>query len=316
MNILVTGGSGFIGTRLVEELLNKGHEVKIYDKVISQKFPSLSLVSDVRDKNSLIRACKGIDIIYNLAAEHADDVQPKSLYSEVNIGGAKNIVEAAKHNNVKKIIFTSSVAIYGLDAGNPDENFKPKPFNEYGKTKLEAEKVFIEWARSHSEFTLGIIRPAVVFGENNRGNVYNLINQVAYGKFYMIGDGKNKKSMGYVGNISSFLASMINLTPGIQILNFADKPDLSSLEIIDVILSALEKKRKITSIPFFIGLLGGYGFDLLAFISNKKFPISAVRVKKFTAETTIDTTKLIESGYNPKFTLEQGLRRMIKSDFF
>ena len=135
MNILITGGSGFIGTRLVDVLLKEHHSIKIYDKVISTKYPELTTKADVRDKQTLIDACKGIDVIYNLAAEHADDVMPISLYQDVNIRGATNVVEAAKVNGIKKMIFTSSVAIYGLNKGTPDESMKSQPFNEYGRTK-------------------------------------------------------------------------------------------------------------------------------------------------------------------------------------
>jgi nucleoside-diphosphate-sugar epimerase len=315
VNILVVGGSGFIGTRLVEELLKGDHQIQIFDKVISSKYPELTTIGDVRNLNALIDACKGIDIIYNLAAEHADDVSPKSLYTEVNVGGAKNVVEAAKANGIKHIIFTSSVAIYGLNRGTPDESMDAQPFNEYGRTKYEAEKVFLKWSSENDENILIILRPSVVFGENNRGNVYNLIKQIASGKFLMIGRGENKKSMAYVGNIAAFLASLTNRGPGTDIYNFCDKPDLSSREIVEIITDELNIKKNIHSVPYWLGILGGYAFDIIAKITGKKFPISSIRIKKFTAETTINTDKLIKSEFDAPYTLEEGLRNMIKYEF-
>ena len=200
MKILITGGSGFIGTRLVENLLKDGHEVVIYDKVESKKYSELTTIGDVRDKDALVKACDGVDIIYNLAAEHKDNVTPLSLYEDVNVGGAKNVVEVAKANDIKRIIFTSTVAIYGLDKGACEESFEPAPFNEYGRTKLEAEKIFLKWKSEDDNRTLIMLRPAAIFGETNRGNIYNLLKQVHSGKFIMIGKGENKKSIGYVGN--------------------------------------------------------------------------------------------------------------------
>lgn len=315
MKILVTGGSGFIGTRLIDDLLKENHNIKIFDKVTSKKYPKLVQIGDVRDENALIDACAGVDIIYNLAAEHADDVSPKSLYADVNIGGAKNVVAAAKANNVRKIVFTSSVAIYGLNRGAPDESMAAQPFNEYGRTKHEAEIVFQEWAQENEENSLTIVRPVVVFGEHNRGNVYNLIKQIASGKFLMIGDGKNKKSMCYVGNISAFLVSLVTAKRGVNIYNFAGKPDLSSKEIVEIIQDELGIKKKVLSAPYWLGLLGGYSFDILAKIIGKKFPISSIRIKKFTAETTVSTHRLFESGFQEPYSLEEGLRKMISYEF-
>ena len=315
MNILVTGGSGFIGTRLIDNLLKEGHSVKIYDKATSSKYPDLVTIGDVRDEKDLIEASKGIDIIYNLAAEHADDVTPLSLYADVNVGGAKNIVTVAKKNNIKRVVFTSTVAIYGLNKGASTEEMPAEPFNEYGKSKNDAETIFMQWANDNSENSLTVVRPAVVFGEENRGNVYNLISQVQTGKFLIIGDGQNKKSMGYVGNIAAFLAEQTGAPAGVRHFNFADKPDLTSREIIDIITDELDFKKKIPSAPYWLGLAGGYTFDIISKLTGKKFPISSIRIKKFTAETVVNTDKLIASGFKPPYTLEEGLRKMIAHEF-
>ena len=315
MKVLITGGSGFIGTRLTEDLLKKGHEVKIYDKAPSNKYPNLVTLGDVRDKNALVKALKGIDVIFNLAAEHADNVTPKSLYHDVNVKGAENIVAAAKANDIHHIVFTSSVAIYGLNRGEPDENTSAQPFNEYGKSKYEAEQVFLDWQKENSDYSLVIVRPSVIFGENNRGNVYNLIKQIASGKFVMIGKGDNKKSMGYVGNISAFLSTLTDYKSGVHVFNFADKPDLTSKEIVKIIKNELGIEGSTLSIPYWVGLMGGYAFDLLSMFSGKKFLVSSIRIKKFTASTTISTKNLEKIGFVRPYSLEEGLRKMIRNDF-
>jgi len=315
MNILITGGSGFIGTRLIDNLLKEKHTVKIYDKTISQKYPDLMIQADVRDQKALIEASKNIDVIYNLAAEHADDVTPLSLYADVNISGAKNVVIAAEKNDIKKIIFTSSVAIYGLNRGTPNETMTAQPFNEYGRTKYEAEKVLLQWIEKDENKTLVMLRPSVIFGERNRGNVYNLIKQIASGKFLMVGSGENHKSMAYVGNIASFLALQTTTDKGVSIYNFADKPDLSSNEIVHIVKDELGIKKSTPRAPYFIGLLGGYIFDSIAKVTGKKFPVSSIRIKKFCAETTVNTDKLQKSGFKPPYSLEEGLRNMIQYEF-
>jgi len=315
MQILITGGSGFIGTRLIENLLKEGHTIKIYDKHVSKTYPDFMVEGDVRDLEALTKACEGIDLIYNLAAEHADNVTPLSLYKDVNVDGAQNIVEAAQANGIKNIIFTSSVAVYPLDAGESNEELEPAPFNEYGITKLAAEKLFLKWQAEDKDNSLFIVRPAAVFGETNRGNIYNLLKQIHSGKFVNIGKGDNKKSIGYVGNIAAFLATLATKKTTVDIYNYTDKPDMSAREMADYIQKELGRDSKIPTVPYFVGLMGGYAFDILSKITGKKFPISSIRIKKFTADTSIDTTKLENSGFKRPYTLQEGFTRTIKSEF-
>ena len=113
-------------------------------------------------------------------------------------------MQVCDEKKIKKIIFTSTVAVYGFAKAGTDESGEIDPFNEYGRTKFEAEKIFLYWYHQ-GERSLIIVRPTVVFGDGNRGNVFNLFNQIANNKFLMIGDGQNKKSMAYVENVVAFL---------------------------------------------------------------------------------------------------------------
>ena len=316
MHILLTGGSGFIGTNLSKDLLKKGHKVTIYDKQQSKAYPDLCIVGDVRDKEKLTRSVRGVDAVYHLAAEHHDDVQPASLYDEVNVGGAENLVDALDGNGVTKLIFTSTVAVYGLNSKEPNEDSPIKPFNEYGWSKYKAELVFEKWASTGGTKCLVIVRPTAIFGEGNRGNVYNLLAQIASKKFIMVGNGKNEKSMGYILNLSRFLVTLLKNTPGIHLYNYADKPDLNMEEFVRLALNILGKESDLNfRIPYVVGLLGGYAFDFLAKMTGKTYPISSIRIKKFSANTIINTDKLDNAGFAAPYTLTEGLRRMIKSEF-
>jgi GlcNAc-P-P-Und epimerase len=316
MNILVTGGSGFIGTNLVSALVREGHRVVIYDKQRSEVHPDLCVIADVRDREKLRDSMRGIEVVYHLAAEHRDDVRPVSLYYEVNVGGAQNVVYGMIKNDVKKLIFTSTVALYGLNGGEPNEDRPAKPFNDYGWSKYKSEMVFSQWADSDNGRALIIVRPAVIFGEKNRGNVYNLVSQIASGKFMMIGDGKNKKSMGYVLNLVRYLSSSLGASAGKHIYNYADKPDLSMIELVTIVKEALGiESNSHFRLPYPIGLLGGYAFDMLARVTGRTFPISAIRIRKFCANTQIASEKLGELGFASPYSLRDGLKRMILSEF-
>lgn len=305
MKIAVTGGSGFIGARLCKALEAAGHECVVID--IRHAAPV-----DILDLPALRQAMQGCEAVYHLAAEHRDDVTPRSRYYDVNVKGTANVCAAADANGTARIIFTSSFAVYGLNLNGTDETGRTAPFNDYGQSKLEGEEVLRGWYKDGKILT--IVRPTVVFGENNRGNVYNLLSQVASGKFVMVGSGKNKKSMAYVGNVVAFLQFCLN-ERGSEIYNYVDEPDMSMNDLVSLTCAQLGRARPKISLPFPIGLGAGYTFDLLAMVTGKKFPISAVRVKKFCVDTTGSAEKSRRAGFKPPHTLEEGLSRMIDHEF-
>jgi nucleoside-diphosphate-sugar epimerase len=317
INITLIGASGFVGTRLIELLKqNNALRLRNLDKQQSPVYPEITTIADVRDTAALKTLLRGQDLVVLLAAEHRDDVSPTSLYYDVNVDGARNVLEAMDFCGVKKIVFTSSVAVYGLNKKNPAEEHPADPFNHYGKSKWQAEEVLREWYNKNSEAkTLTILRPTVIFGERNRGNVYNLLKQISSGRFLKIGSCKNKKSMAYVGNIVSLLSHFIETAQGYNVFNYIDKPDLTMNELIDVVGKSLGRKIPSIKVPYFLGMLGGYCFDLLALITRKKLTISSVRVKKFCATTEFDASKVLTSGFKPTYTLSEVLDRTLKFEF-
>jgi nucleoside-diphosphate-sugar epimerase len=316
-NINIIGGSGFIGTRLSKRLTKGGSsKIRIIDKVSSKSFPDLTSVADVRDTSQLRDVVSDQAIIINLAAEHRDDVRPLSLYDDVNVGGAKNICAIAKEKGVKTIVFTSTVAVYGFAKLGTDESGPIAPFNDYGRTKYEAEQVFKSWqAEAPEERTLVIIRPTVVFGEQNRGNLYNLLRQIASGRFVMVGDGNNRKSMAYVENIASFIEHSMEFNPGVHVYNFIDKPDFSMNELVSNVNRILGRPTKIGfRLPYTVGYLIGKGFDTFAALTGKRFTISSIRVKKFCANSVYNTS--VEStGFIPPVALETALEQTVRYEF-
>ncbi|MEG1649559.1 MAG: NAD-dependent epimerase/dehydratase family protein, partial [Rikenellaceae bacterium] len=302
-------------TRLIE-ILREQNEVLNIDKQASHFYNDITIIGNVLDVDSIEKQLYGVDLVVLLAAEHRDDVSPIQKYYDVNVEGARNVLKAMDAIGIKRIVFTSSVAIYGLNKKNPNENHAADPFNHYGKSKWQAEEVLREWYAKGDDRNLNIIRPTVIFGERNRGNVYNLLRQIATGKFLMIGSCENKKSMAYVGNIVALIKFCIEKkVSGYDVFNYIDKPDFTMNQLVDHVSKVLNKKIPSLHIPYFIGMLGGYGFDLLAFITHKKLSISSVRVKKFCATTQFDATHVLESEFKPMFTLGEGLERTLNYEF-
>tara|TARA_B110000003_G_scaffold130829_1_gene132966 strand:- start:561 stop:1541 length:981 start_codon:yes stop_codon:yes gene_type:complete len=313
MKTLIVGGSGFVGSHLLSKV-NKSDFYNL-DKNSSPFYNDITLKGDIRHLNQ-VKIPKGTSSVVLLAAEHRDDISPVKLYYDVNVQGTKNVLQAMDIVGVKNLIFTSSVAIFGLNKINPNEKSPKDPFNHYGKSKWKAEQVIKDWYENDpKEKSVTILRPTVIFGERNRGNVYNLLKQISSKRFVMIGKGNNKKSMAYVGNIVALIKSRLEASKkGYHVFNYADKPDLSMTDLTQFI----EKKMKINlpkhKIPYWLGMLGGYGFDLISFISRKKKSISSVRVKKFCATTQFDAAKAHEI-FDPPFTLQEGLNKTLEHEF-
>lgn len=306
--IAIIGGAGFVGTRL-KEVLKKYHSYDLR-KTSEDEF------MDIRDPDT-IQLMRSIDSVVLLAAVHADDVSPTSKYYDTNVSGTQNVLDAMDKIGVKRLVFTSSVAVYGLNKDNPNEQHPVDPFNHYGKSKWEAEKVIRAW---YDKDPIGksviIIRPTVIFGEKNRGNVFNLLKQIAIGKFIMIGDGKNRKSMAYVGNVASFIKNKSEIPEtGYNVYNYVDKPDFTMSTLVESIEKSLDRSIPSIRIPKWLGYLGGFGFDMLAFLTRKKFSISSVRVKKFVATTQFDATKVHSGDFKAPFTLKEGLDRTLDYEF-
>ncbi|MGA8530827.1 MAG: NAD(P)-dependent oxidoreductase [Acidobacteriaceae bacterium] len=314
--VAVLGGSGFIGTRLAGELLAKGIPVTIGDLGRSEAYPELWKPCDVRNADTLPGVLAGASAVINLAAEHRDDVQPVTRYHETNVKGAEQVCSAARAAGVQKIVFTSSVAVYGFQPEAVGEDGPFEPFNEYGKTKLEAEGVYRAWAEEDPRRSLVIVRPTVVFGEGNRGNVYNLLHQMASGKFFMVGSGQNVKSMAYVGNVTAFLTYTLSLGPGLEIFNYVDGPDMSTNELVEFISRSLGKSGKVARIPKPAAMLGGHTLDVLARLSGRTFPISAIRIRKFCETTRFRADRIRQrTSFVAPFSLREGLERTIRFEF-
>ena len=206
--------------------------------------------------------------------------------------------------------------VYGFAHPGTGEEGAINPFNEYGRTKALAEDVYREWrAKDPDSRSLIIVRPTVVFGEGNRGNVYNLLNQINSGAFAMIGNGKNKKSMAYIENLAAFLVKCIESDEKYAVYNYVDTPDFTMNELVSLVRGKLRGKPSVgLRIPKFIGLMAGYTADILAKL-GVKLPISSIRVKKFCASSEFSSAKADLDGFVAPYTLQEGLDRTLEAEF-
>ena len=317
MKVLITGGSGFVGSNLINVLKrDKTKEILSIDKKHSHWHDEITKQVNIVDENAMDQIDFVADTIIHLAAEHRDDVYPKSLYDEVNVQGTEHIIRYAEAQQSKTIIFFSSVAVSGFAEVGTGECVKVNPFNDYGRTQWVAEQKLRKWYESApNERKLIIVRPTVIFGPRNRGNFFNLINQVNNNKFLMVGAGGNKKSLAYIGNIIEFVSYCITLPAGNSYLyNYVDQPESDMNHIIETIYKGLNKSMPSIRIPYFVAYAGAMLFDITAKFTRKNFPISCIRIKKFCANTSFNTS-LAETGFKAPHSVEDAIIETVKYEF-
>lgn len=312
--ITVIGGSGFIGTNLCRQLTLKQQDFEIIDLKMSKQFPHHCTIADVRDANALRESMTG-DLVVHLAAVHRDDLRDKSEYYRTNVIGSENVTSVCSEKGIDKIVFTSSVAVYGFADPGTDENGPINPFNEYGRTKFEAEEKLRTWYEEGKR-SLFIIRPTVIFGEGNRGNVYNLINQIASGKFVMVGKGQNKKSIAYIGNLVAFIETCISTDKKYGIFNYVDTPALTMNELVSQVRAKLKGKNNVgLRLPNWLGMLMGHSADVVSLLTRKNLTLSATRVKKFISSTEFRSAMGNLDNFQAPFLLTEGIQRTMESEF-
>ncbi|NOR17807.1 NAD-dependent epimerase/dehydratase family protein [candidate division WOR-3 bacterium] len=316
MKILVIGSAGFIGQFLVKNLVEKKHEVVGLDiNPGPEELGKLCtyLVGDMLSPEDIIQAAQGVDLIITLAAKHHDFGVTRKEFFKVNETGTQILLDSATKSGVKKLIFYSTVAVYGTQKDPSTESMPPEPDNNYGESKLAAEKVIQKWTDEDNSRCVIIIRPTVIFGPNNYANVYNLIDKIYKKKFIFVGKGDNIKSVAYVENLVDANIFLIDkLKPGIQIFNYSDEPQMNTSQIVDVISTHLPYGAPKIKLPLFLAVSLGSIFDLLAKITGRNLPITAARMKKFATATHHKSDKIRHLGFKQQIEIKEGLRRMVE----
>lgn len=297
----ITGGAGFIG-RYFNSKLKDVPRINIdfrEEKLVENQYKGdIRRIDDIRD------SIQDSDTILHLAASHYDFEKD---YHATNVGGTKNLLQVADERGIKNFVFFSSVAVYGVSHNPAFEDSTPYPENEYGKSKLDAEALIKEWVDKEEGRKALIIRPAVVFGPHNYGNIFNLMRNIDRGLNVQIGNVPAIKSIAYVKNlVDATLYLMKTVDSDYEVFNYADTPHLSNYEISNVISEGLGKKGKI-KVPYIVGNFLGVVFDLIGKALNKEMVISVKRVKKFCTPTYFEAQKVQEFGFTPSHNTTEGL---------
>lgn len=320
MNYILFGGSGFIGTHLIH-LLNKikKDDDKIYcldlvipgeegvvPGIVEKNENVIYIRSDVRQKIDFDFIPTKDDIIFNLAAVHRTPGHEAHEYFETNILGAENVTAFAEEKGINKILFTSSIAPYGAAEELKSEETLPTPNTPYGISKLVAEKIHMIWQGKNSDRELSILRPGIVYGKGEHGNMTRLYNAIKGHYYFYAGRKDTIKACIYVKELVQFMKYRIidHSFKGYDIFNCTFEPAFTIEQICHNMMKATNLNSKI---PCVNGKLLMFVAGVMAPFFRKK-GIHPDRVKKLMVSTNICGKKLSASGYKFHYNLEESFK--------
>ncbi len=295
MKILVTGSSGLVGKKLVEDLRKRGHYVREFTRSKGQ---------NILNKKQLEEALKEISVVYHLAAEL--DENSTTLF-ETNVEGARNIVEACGKQKISQLIYMSTCSIYGNAEEELDEKSAPNPLTRYGKSKLEAEKIVSEYLEV---IPITIIRaPLVLANTHYWKEIFGMLGK----GFPIIGSGKNEFQMAFLEDLVSALVFVLGKdeTMG-ETFIVCQEDRMVFREICEEIMKDAGFEKKLWSIPNWLGMAIAY-FSLAASkITGKKTIVAPSYVKRLGKSRKYNISKIKAIGWKPKYSTKEAIALTVK----
>jgi nucleoside-diphosphate-sugar epimerase len=303
MNILLTGGTGFIGQRLLKYLTIHEHSVHILSRSHVENYPTI-LCDFTKDKIP-IDLFNSIDVVFHLAGFAHDQRNTSNiehLYHAVNVDATARLAEIAAISGVKRFVFVSSTKAGGSVVFEKciTEKQQGKPDGIYGKTKREAERKLLEIS-SRSGMPVTILRPSLAYGPNLKGNLKSMLLGIKSGWFPPLPEIGNKRSMIHVDDLvrAIILVSEDDRAIG-EIFIVTDGTPHSSRDIYNAICNILGKSIPQWSVPMIL-------FDMLSLLS----PRIKYKVKKLLGDECYSSKKLEKLGFKAQKTLKD----MNETDF-
>ena len=316
MKILVTGGTGFTGKALVRRLLEAGHQVVALDYKEGLRTQELRdwgaevLLGSVTDMDMVRRAVQGVELVHHVAAAFRELNVPDTYYHEVNVGGTRNVLQAAFDEGVRKVIYCSTCGVHGnIDHPPGGEDAPIQPADYYQRTKYEAEPVVLEYFERGLKTV--ILRPAAIYGPGDPERFFLIFRQVAKGTFPMFGNGRTYYHPLYIDNlVDAFVLAMEEGKGEGEAYLIADEQYLEIEDLVRRVARALDVDCKIPHYPVWPVVVAGHIVEKACRPLGITPPLFPRRVDWYRQNRAfkIDKAKR-DLGYQPKVGIDEGLRR-------
>ena len=324
---VIFGGMGFVGSFFSKELSTLRKYKKIYLLDIHSKYNNLFrskllqnckniefIEADVR-KTVKFQPNEDVDLICNFAAVHREPGHNHNEYYETNILGANNVCDWAEKVKCDKIIFTSSISPYEPNNEIKDEDSIPAPYSPYGGSKLAAEKIHEIWQAKETNIRkLVIVRPGVVFGPSEGGNVSRLIKAIKSRYFVFMSNRKVIKAGIYVKELCSAMLWALekvekDISQGNKILFNATMNPAPCLEDYVKLIKEINNINTPTmNVPQIIILMPFIPINFFLNFLGINHPFDPVRIRKVSLSNNIYPKYLIENEYSFKYSLSDALK--------
>ncbi|MFX1255830.1 MAG: NAD-dependent epimerase/dehydratase family protein [Promethearchaeota archaeon] len=301
--ILCTGGCGFVGLHMVEFLLAKGHQIRALDihkcKEIMSREGIEFVQCDITQRQELNDIFTDVDYAFHIAALFDYSASWEQLH-RVNVIGSRNLCEVALNSNIKRIVVWSSGSVYGIPKKTPvGEDIPPKPLNNYEKSKLEQERVFLD-CYNENDLPVTIIRPAAIYGPRGKYGVSQMLLMLAEGKLPGIpGPGKYKPALVHVKDIINAAYFLHDKENSIgEIYNIGDEGKYTMEELLLAAAEILDIKIRRFHIP--VSLLNLYALIHTSYskIRKKKPRLVKDLIRYVTYDSVLNSSKIKHLGYN------------------
>ncbi len=313
---IIFGGSGYIGTNMILFFLKK----QIFDRYIvcdiqpPEEHMGKDEVSyiEVDIRNPIKFKIEAVNVdsswIFNFAAIHREPGHQEREYFDTNVPGARHVVNFAEENDIKNIFFTSSIAPYGQSNKERTEYSQIYPDTPYGVSKALAEEIHNSWLNEKNERRLIIVRPGVIFGGKDPGNVYVMIRAIRRGTFVLPNSGKIQKAHGYIEGLLESILFTMNKTTSSILYNYAENPSVSLKEMISITKKECNYKRPIFRLSLKLLIGASYFIRIISKLTGRKTKIHPIRVKKAGLSTNIIPQYLIENKFEFKYNYREALK--------
>jgi len=321
MNILVTGATGAIGPSVLNALLEAGHRVRAFSLEAPETglFPHgvEAIVGDITDQRAVQAAMQGMEAVVHMAALlHIVNPPPAmhAAYERINVGGTQTVVDAAVQAGLRRIVFFSTIAVYGPSGGCVlDEMSEPHPDTPYARTKLSAERIVLN-AKARDGRPLGtVLRLGAVYGPRIKGNYARLLHALQRRRFLSVGRGLNRRSLVHVKDVGRAAATAV-AHPGAagRIYNVTDGAYHTLNEIIACMCSALGRRPPLLSLPIVPTRMAIHLMEALSRAFGFKEPGLKEMIDKYTEDIAVDGILIRqELGFVPRYNLQAGWKETI-----
>lgn len=319
MRVLVTGATGFTGGHLAQHLIAHGDEVRALVRARSRaRFDRSPLAAagvvacdgDLMDPASLRRAVDGVDVVYHIAATYREAGQPNSAYRAINVEGTRNILEAAKAANVRRVVHCSTGGVHGHIANPPANEDAPfNPGDVYQDTKLAAEQLAREFGAAHG-LDVVVARPIGIYGPGDK-RFLTMFRGLARGRFPMIGSGQAFYHLTFIDDLVEGFRLCGTVPAAAGRTYILAGPRYTTLEqLVHMVATELHVAPPRVHLPVWPFYTAGLLCEMVCVPLRIEPPIYRRRVDFYTKSRAFDTTRArTELGFVPKVDLEEGIKR-------